>query len=397
MKRSIFISLLTSLTFVLTACSFMPETQIGGGSSNEAPTPTPIPTSIVPMQPRYEVKRGEVVDELTFQGRISPVIEEELFFRANGVVRTVFAKRDDMIEEGMLIAEYEIAALERELASAMLDLERAESRKTAAEIALAYDLEVAQTNLNIAELELAELRQSASPDATALAIQEERMKLIDIELRRLEEGIDALLINDVKRAELQVDKLEAEIGEATISAPFSGQLLSISLTPGNSVEGYRTVATIADINELEISANLLSAQMEGLEEGMEVAISAVRRPGIVLEGNITQLPYPYGSGGNPSVTTVEDRDDMTHVTLVTPPEEADLELGDLVRVDVVRERKDDVLWLPPQALRNFDGRRFAVLEEDGAQRRVDVTVGIETQERVEIEEGLEEGQIVVGQ
>jgi len=397
MKRSIFISLLMFLTFVLTACSLMPETQIGGGSSNEAPTPTPIPTSIVPMQPRYEVKRGEVVDELTFQGRISPVIEEELFFRANGVVRTVFAKRDDMIEEGMLIAEYEIAALERELASAMLDLERAESRKTAAEIALAYDLEVAQTNLNIAELELAELRQSASPDATALAIQEERMKLIDIELRRLEEGIDALLINDVKRAELQVDKLEAEIGEATISAPFSGQLLSISLTPGNSVEGYRTVATIADINELEISANLLSAQMEGLEEGMEVAISAVRRPGVVLEGNITQLPYPYGSGGNPSVTTVEDRDDMTHVTLVTPPEEADLELGDLVRVDVVRERKDDVLWLPPQALRNFDGRRFAVLEEDGAQRRVDVTVGIETQERVEIEEGLEEGQIVVGQ
>jgi multidrug efflux pump subunit AcrA (membrane-fusion protein) len=223
------------------------------------------------------------------------------------------------------------------------------------------------------------------------------MKLIEIELRRLAEGIDPLLVNDVKRAKLQVDKLEAEIGEATISAPFAGQLLSISLTPGNSIEGYRTVATIADINELEISANLLSAQMEGLEEGMEVAISAVRRPGVVLEGNITQLPYPYGSGGNPSVTTVEDRDDMTHVTLVTPPEEAGLELGDLVRVDVVRERKDDVLWLPPQALRNFDGRRFAVLEEDGAQRRVDVTVGIETQERVEIEEGLEEGQTVVGQ
>jgi multidrug efflux pump subunit AcrA (membrane-fusion protein) len=397
MKQSVFISLLAFLALVLGACSLMPEGQVGGRSSNEAPTPTPIPTSIVPMQPRYEVKRGEVVDELTFQGRISPVVEEELFFRANGVVRTVFAKRDDMIEEGMLIAEYEIAALERELASAMLDLERAESRKITAEIALAYDLEAAETNLDIAELELAQLRKSASPDASALAIQEERMKLIDIGLRRLAEGIDALLINDVKRAELQTDKLEAEIGEATISAPFAGQLLSISLTPGNSIEGYRTVATIADINELEISANLLSAQMEGLEEGMEVAISAVRRPGIVLEGNITQLPYPYGSGGNPSVTTVEDRDDMTHVTLVTPPEEADLELGDLVRVDVVRERKDDVLWLPPQALRNFDGRRFAVLEDDGSQRRVDVTVGIETQERVEIEEGLEEGQTVVGQ
>ena len=41
------------------------------------------------------------------------------------------------------------------------------------------------------------------------------------------------------------------------AAPFAGQLLSISLTPGQTVEGYRTVATIADINELEISANLI--------------------------------------------------------------------------------------------------------------------------------------------
>ena len=61
------------------------------------------------------------------------------------------------------------------------------------------------------------------------------------------------------------------------------------------------------------------------------------------------------------------------------------------------ERKDDVLWLPPQAIRMFEGRRFVVLKEDDVQRRVDVKVGIETQERVEIEEGLEEGQVVIGQ
>ena len=102
MKQSVFISLLAFLTLLLSGCSLMPESQVGGTSSNDAPTPTPIPTSIVPMQPRYEVKRGEVVDELTFQGRISPVIEEELFFRANGVVRSIFAKRDDMVEEGAL-------------------------------------------------------------------------------------------------------------------------------------------------------------------------------------------------------------------------------------------------------------------------------------------------------
>jgi multidrug efflux pump subunit AcrA (membrane-fusion protein) len=90
-------------------------------------------------------------------------------------------------------------------------------------------------------------------------------------------------------------------------------------------------------------------------------------------------------------------DKSTRVTIDASPTEEGFELGDLVRVTVELERKADVLWLPPQALRIFDGRRFALLQDGDVQRRVDVTVGIETPERVEIEDGLEEGQTVVGQ
>jgi hypothetical protein len=90
-------------------------------------------------------------------------------------------------------------------------------------------------------------------------------------------------------------------------------------------------------------------------------------------------------------------DKSTRIAINASPAEEGFELGDLVRVTVELERKADVLWLPPQALRIFDGRRFALLQDGDVQRRVDVTVGIETPERVEIEAGLEEGQTVVGQ
>jgi multidrug efflux pump subunit AcrA (membrane-fusion protein) len=82
--------------------------------------------------------------------------------------------------------------------------------------------------------------------------------------------------------------------------------------------------------------------------------------------------------------------------LETPAAESGLELGDIVRVTVVLERKDDVLWLPPQAIRTFEGREFVVVQEGEAQRRVDVKIGIESDDRVEIEEGLTEGLIVIG-
>jgi multidrug efflux pump subunit AcrA (membrane-fusion protein) len=211
----------------------------------------------------------------------------------------------------------------------------------------------------------------------------------------LADGVDPLLISDVTRAELAVSKLEAEIAEAQVIAPFDGQLLSMALTPGQAVEAYAPVASLADISQLEVRADLVSNQMEDLVEGMNAQIFLVSRPGETIPGAVRQLPYPYGSGGRG--TTVEDLDKSTRVSIDANPKEEGFALGELVRVRVELERKDNVLWLPPQALRIFDGRRFAVLQDGDVQRRVDVTVGIETTDRVEIEEGLEEGQTVVGQ
>jgi multidrug efflux pump subunit AcrA (membrane-fusion protein) len=94
--------------------------------------------------------------------------------------------------------------------------------------------------------------------------------------------------------------------------------------------------------------------------------------------------------------SIEDEDTSTRVSVDSTASNAQFEEGDLVRVTVVLERKDDVLWLPPQAIRTFEGRQFVVVQEGDGQLRVDVKVGIESEDRVEIEEGLEEGQIIVG-
>jgi multidrug efflux pump subunit AcrA (membrane-fusion protein) len=349
----------------------------------------------VPIKPTYTVQRGELVSQLEFSGRISPEVEEDLFFRADGRVRTVLAKRNDMVTEGQILAELEIEGLERELESAELELERAQVRLEQAQSEYDYEVKVAQTNLEVAQLQLQALQTGAAPDQTAIAIQQKEVELAQLALDRLAEGIDPLVVSDVERAELAVGKLLAEIAEAQIIAPFDGQLLSISLTPGQAVTAYGPVATIADIASLEVRADLVSNQMDELSEGMPAEIFLTSRPGVTLEGAVRQLPYPYGSGGRGQ--TVEDMDKSTRISIAASAEEAGFQLGDLVRVTVELERKADVLWLPPQALRIFDGRRFALLQDGDVQRRVDVTVGIETPERVEIEAGLEEGQTVVGQ
>lgn len=394
--REKIVKLLTLLAtaVIFSGCSLLPASR-AQRASDEAATPTPIPTPVVPVKPTYEVQRGEIVDELTFSGRISPVLEEELFFRAVGRVRTVLAKRNEMVKKDQVIAELEIDALERDLNSAQLQLERAEVTLQLAELDHASNLKVAQINLEMAQIRLNALQGQGAPDAQAVALQAKEVEIAQIAVDRINAGVDPLLKNDVARASYDVTKLQAEIAEAQIIAPFDGQLLSVSLTPGQAVEAFRPVVTIADITAMEVSAELLSDQMQELAEDMAVSVVLVSRPGVVLHGVIRQLPYPYGSGGG-TAATVEDQDKSTRFTLEESASEAGFAMGDLVRVTAELERKEDVLWVPPQAVRVFDGRRFAVLIDGETRRRVDVTVGIETQDRLEIEEGLEEGQVIEG-
>ena len=49
-----------------------------------------------------------------------------------------------------------------------------------------------------------------------------------------------------------------------------------------------------------------------------------------------------------------------------------------------------------KAVRNFQGRNFVVIQGGDTQRRVDVQLGIQSDNRVEILEGVTEGDVVVG-
>ena len=293
-----------------------------------------------------------------------------------------------------MIAEFEIDALERELAAAELELERAQVTLDEALRALEFDRREAQARLERAQILLDGAERDPNLARAQVAVYQKDVELAQIAVERLGSGVSPLLENDRTRARYAVEKLRQEIAEAQIIAPFDGILLSLSLTPGQAVNGYQPVASVADASVLEISADLLSNQLQELVEGMPVTFVLSSRPGQSLNGTIRRLPYPFGSGG--SGQTIEEKDKSTRIAIEQPAQDDVYALGDLVRVTAEVERAQAVLWLPPQAIRNFSGRLFAVVQDGDVQRRVDVRIGVEAADRVEILEGIEEGQVVVG-
>jgi len=209
----------------------------------------------------------------------------------------------------------------------------------------------------------------------------------------LKEGVDPVLVNEVNQAQLALERLQAQVADAQIVAPAAGKILSLSVYAGRPAEAFKPVIVVADPSAIEVSADLSSSQLQEMIEGQKAVVTLNAYPGQTWHGTVRRLPYPYGTGGGTEGLAGEDK--STRISL--EGDLSDLELGDLARVTIVLEEKDDVLWLPPAAIRIFQGREFVIVQDADRQRRADVEIGIESDDRVEILEGLEEGQIVVGQ
>ena len=474
--------MVVTIILLVTACSSGQQ-----GSSSQA-TPTPLPTPIVPEKPLYTVEQGTVVKTLEFTGRVSPVLEQELFFKSDGFVADVFFARGDQVNEGDLLAELEIGDLQNRLAQQQLALQTAEVTLAKAEEATAdqlleaqinleklrlqlereqanpgsgrpiaagvnfqaaereladaqeaYDtawepardwelnmtgpsclpgqgggvpctgqplrerleneraaterrLAAAQDNLTVARADYSDAYATQSADAYGAQILEKDIELAEHRIEQLQRGVDPLLALDVQRNRLEIAATDQQIKDAQLIAPFDGELLSVALRPGDGASAFRTAIVLADPKTLEITAELGNEQLQEMSVGQTAEIQLRSRPQDEMTGFVRQLPYPYGGG------TVEAGEDDTAARVAFDDPDIALEMGELATVIITLEEKEDALWLPPAAIRSFQGRNFAVVQDDdGSQRRVDVRLGIESEERVEILEGLQRGQTVVGE
>jgi multidrug efflux pump subunit AcrA (membrane-fusion protein) len=257
-------------------------------------------------------------------------------------------------------AEAQVAQAEESLRQARVKVTELQDQKTVTD---------AEAALQQAELDYEQAVADADPESYS-------MRLLALEL---------------EQAQLDIQDLQDQIASARLVAPFPGQILSLNIKAGDAAEAYEAVGVLADPNALEITAELGSEELSEMALNQEAVISLRDRPGETFRGTVRQLPYPYGG------TTLDTGSDDTAVHVAIEGQ-ADMTLGELATVSIVLQEKENVLWLPPAAIRTYQGRDFVVVQlADGSQKRVDVLLGITTDERVEIEAGLEEGQTIVGE
>ena len=382
----------------LAACS----TSVDGRDRRIGDTgePTPIPTAVAAARPTYEVDRGEVIYEIVFPGRIAAVVEQALVFSLDGIVSQVYVQRGQRVQAGDPVADLDISTWEAELVLAQSALAIAQAQLDSSQREISLARQRAEMRRDLAQLDLDfALAQAGANPTSEQQYQNDRLtvllELAQLDVDELDTTVDPELAASVDVAALRVAELENLIAQARLIAPFDGEISALNVSVGRSVATGEPVGAVADPTQIEVTANLRDPQLQELAEELAAQIRPASNPGDALAGSIRRLPYPYGSGGE---TAVADADQLVRIQFDDMAVALDLyEPGDRVNVSVVVTQRADVLWLPPAAIRDFNGRKFVVVQEGETQQRLDVTLGISGNGRVEILEGVEEGQIIVGQ
>jgi len=231
----------------------------------------------------------------------------------------------------------------------------------------------------------------AGADPSVLADARRAIERANLAIEEAQQGGDPELEKRLDSAKLEVERLQAQIDAGRLYAPFDGKVASIGVRPGDAVEAYKPMIGVMNDATIEVLVDLVSSQdATKLGVGQPVQLSFSRYRGITFTGSIKRLPSSATSSG----TRVDD-DTAYHISFDVQGQPFDI--GDVAQVTVTLARKEGALWLPPQAVRAFEGRRFVVVKDGERQRRQDVKVGIVGPDRVEILDGLKEGDVVVGQ
>ncbi|GAA0412383.1 efflux RND transporter periplasmic adaptor subunit [Paenibacillus motobuensis] len=344
------LSICTAL-LLSTGCSLLPN------EDEEEVLPVITPPTIS-KKPEYTVRSEPIQQSVNAVGKIMSQREEPLYFTEDGLhIKNVRVKAGDKVKKGDVLIELEVKDLEKDLRKKRLDFRQQE-------------LTMKETLRKKDEMDEIEFEKAS------IVFEEQRQELVD---------------------------LEQKIADGTLTAPFSGTIVSISAQKGGTIKAYDSLGVISDTSSLVVAASFGKEELQKLAIGMkaEVDINGIG----TVNGKIKAMPAPVdssnngnngnGNNGNNGAPEKDSIDKYLIVELDKWPK--DLERGRQLSVKVVTNRKEKATLIPISALRTIGSRTYVqVVEADGSKREVDVEVGMQTSTDIEILKGLTPGQKVVG-
>ena len=309
--------------------------------------------------------------------------EVEVTAQVTGIVTAVLAEEGDSVRAGQVLCRIDDRRLQ-------IDLELTRQRLAQTKI----QLEATRIRAEQNEAKLRNKREELARNEDAfgqgllaeseIAIQRHEVEDLSHELRAAQSTVREKTARMEELAS-EIRKVELEISQSAIKAPFSGRVTERTVELGQSVGTTETLFKVGAFTPLYADVYLPEDASRDARPGQAVMLRLGGPGAEVANGTVER------------VSPVVDQDTGTvKVTVRCRPPSAAFRPGAFVRVGIETHSLEEAVLIPKQSVIEEAGKTFVVLLDEGATaRRAAVELGYESAGSVQVRTGLSPGEMVV--
>lgn len=306
----------------------------------------------------YKVARSDFTDILPVMGTVKGYMQVELKFEVNGVVDSFKFREGDLVRKADIIATIDPK-------DALLKLDYSQSKAKAAE---------AQTASNKKKLEIYQRLYDIG------AIIKAKLEEVQLEYEAAKAQAES--------AQKEVEFSKLELDKTYLYSPMSGFLGTRNVEVGEFVTPNAKVATLIRIDNVFVEVGIIEKDIDKLSLGQKAKVNVDTYPGVDFWGEVDNIA-PMIEGKSRTLTA----------KIKVPNPKSQLLPGMFARTDIMVFEKKNTIIIPAVGLQDLNGdgvfESVYVVREGDIAGVQNIIVGYTTTDYAQIEDGLNEGDIVV--
>jgi macrolide-specific efflux system membrane fusion protein len=338
-----------------------------------------------------QVSRADIESSVTALGTLQPRRYVDVGAQASGQIHKIHVEVGDQVKEGQLLVEIDPSTQQAKLDAGRFSIEnlKAQLQEQRAQHELARQKYQRQQNL-----------------AAGGATREEDVQTAQAELRVTQARID-MFQAQIRQAEASLRSDQAELGYTRIYAPMAGTVVALDAREGQTLNAQQQtplILRIAKLSPMTVWAEVSEADIGHVKPGMHAWFTTLsggtRRWTSTVRQILPVPPKPLDQtsqgGGSPASTSKSGSARVVLYTVLLDVDNADNALMAEMTTQVffVANQAQNVLTAPIAALQTGaqpDLQTAQVVAKNGSIEQRNVRTGISDRLRVQILDGLQEG------
>ncbi|WP_296268058.1 macrolide transporter subunit MacA [Pseudomonas sp. UBA6562] len=338
------------------------------------------------------VVRGDIENAVLATGTLEGIKQVDVGVQVSGQLKSLKVKLGDKVKQGQWLAEIDPLVLRNTLRQAEVDEEKLQAERRSAQAQLQQARRVYERYRDLQSDESVSRQDFESAEAE-FRVREAAVRSLDAQ---------------IQSARVEIDTARVNLGYTRINAPITGHVVGIVTQQGQTVIANQlapVLLKLADLDTMTVKAQVSEADVIHIAPGQAVYFTILgedTRYHATLRGT-EPAPQHYvqstdkgeGGTGKPNGAV------FYNALFDVPNPEHRLRISMTAQVHIVLDTAAGVLSVPVAALglRNDDGSfPVRVLDAKGFAQARNVRTGINNNVRVQIEDGLAEGdRVVIGE